>query len=1117
MTNFTNRLRGIPRYARQTFLNSLLLLLALCLGIAPAFSQLTRLRADGKKIVNASGQEVILKGVGLGGWLLQEGYMIKEGYSGGGTQWSIKKRLYDQGQTDAQVEAFYQSWRDNFITKTDIDYIASLGFNCVRLPMHYDLFLTSSQRAVRNGVARNAGNYESYVSSLTSWYNGNTLFTDPNLEGFRLADSVLKWAAANNMYVILDLHAAPGGQGSDQNIADIFDGKQQGLWTRSIYRDITNRLWQKLSAHYTNNDAVAFYDLINEPNGVPANQTIHDMFERLINSIRALGDTHLLMIEGNAYGNNYNYMEPFTFTNRTNLVYNAHRYGNSTSTTATNGDINQISDLGNIVNFRNTNNAPVWVGETGENNNSWLSANIAAMNSLGIGWCHWTYKRTTSGESPALLRINPPTLMDGAGNMAAVLNNIKFANNVKNTSTIAAVAPGTPLPPGNAPIGKTIWLKGFNNQYVSSEDGATTGMNCNRPTVQGWEQFLVVDAGNGKIALQNNGKYVSSENGEQPITCNRTSIQGWEAFDWVPVGNGQVFLRGSNGLYVSSENGTAPMTCTRATPSGWEAFSFGEGTPAAAAKVAAAAIAAADFKVVGYMPSWAGSVDAVQYSKLTHINYAFILPTNTGDLTAVEDAAKLRNLITKAHANGVKVEISIGGWNNGNDGAFEAFAANSSYRTNFTNKVVSLIDQYGLDGADIDWEYPNTGASANNYVALMTQLATALHAKGKLLTAAVVGTDGASILNPVFAQVDFLNLMAYDYNDFQHSTYAYAQQSLNYWVGRGLPKEKAILGVPFYARPSWDNYNVLLNKGASPNADVWNNNGYNGIPTIKSKTNLAFDNGGGIMIWELSGDEGTGANSLVSAIHDVVVSRGGTTNPPDTTTKAPIGQTISLKGFNGMFVSSEDGDTAGMNCNRATVQGWEQFLVVDAGNGKIALQNNGKYVSSENGTKSITCNRTTIQDWEKFDWIPVSTNAGQVFLKGNNGLYISSENGTKAMTCTRTTPAGWEAFNFATVAAAKVAAPAVAAKAGVSLETNTGVLVYPNPVIKGSTITVNVQKYDATAPVQVALVDVNKKVVTYKKANAPVVTVATGNTASGFYIMVITNGKNSYTKKVIIQ
>ncbi|HEY1166656.1 MAG TPA: cellulase family glycosylhydrolase, partial [Chitinophaga sp.] len=236
------------------------MLLALCMG-KPAMAQLSRLRADGPRIVNASNQEVILKAVGLGGWLLQEGYMIKPSFSGGGTQWSIKKRLYDQGQSDAAVEAFYQGWRDNFITRADIDYLASLGFNCVRLPMHYELFLNNSQRAVRNSVARNSGNYTNYVNSLTTWYNNNQLFNETNLEGFRTIDSLLKWTAANNMYVILDLHAAPGAQGTDANISDALVGND--LWNRSIYKDITVRLWQRLSARYINNDGVAFYDLIN--------------------------------------------------------------------------------------------------------------------------------------------------------------------------------------------------------------------------------------------------------------------------------------------------------------------------------------------------------------------------------------------------------------------------------------------------------------------------------------------------------------------------------------------------------------------------------------------------------------------------------------------------------------------------------------------------------------------------------------------------------------------------------------------------------------------------------------------------------------------------------------
>ncbi|HVW94810.1 MAG TPA: glycoside hydrolase family 30 beta sandwich domain-containing protein [Mucilaginibacter sp.] len=122
---------------------------------------------------------------------------------------------------------------------------------------------------------------------------------------------------------------------------------------------------------------------------------------------------------------------------------------------------------------------------------------------------------------------------------------------------------------------------------------------------------------------------------------------------------------------------------------------------------------------------------------------------------------------------------------------------------------------------------------------------------------------------------------------------------------------------------------------------------------------------------------------------------------------APVGQTITLKGFNNLYVSSENG-TQPMNCNRTTAQGWEQFLVVDEGNGKIALQSQGKYVSSENGTQAITCNRTSVGDWEKFTW---GTNPdGTITLQGNNGKFVSSENGTQAMTCNRATASGWESF-----------------------------------------------------------------------------------------------------------
>jgi hypothetical protein len=135
-------------------------------------------------------------------------------------------------------------------------------------------------------------------------------------------------------------------------------------------------------------------------------------------------------------------------------------------------------------------------------------------------------------------------------------------------------------PPATAPIGKVITLRGSNGFYVSSENG-TKAMTCTRPAPQGWEQFTVVDAGSGKIALRSMDKYVSSENGTKAITCSRLTIQGWEVFDWIVNADGTISLRGNNSMYVSSENGEEPMTCNRPTIGGWEKFTFAPVTTAA--------------------------------------------------------------------------------------------------------------------------------------------------------------------------------------------------------------------------------------------------------------------------------------------------------------------------------------------------------------------------------------------------------------------------------------------------------------------------------------------------------------------------------------------------------
>ncbi|TVT40357.1 glycoside hydrolase family 5 protein [Hymenobacter setariae] len=424
-----------------------LLVTALALGSATAHAQSQSaplLRADGPKIVDAQKHEVLLQGMNLGGWLLQEGYMMKPGY--GGTQGSVKKVLYQAGLSDAAVEKFYQQWRDNFITKTDIDFIAQQGFNCIRLPLHYDLFLTPAQREVRNGVIRGTVPYADYVAKLKEWQQKGELFKEPQqLEAIKLIDKTLGWCAANKLYVVLDLHAAPGAQGTDTNIADAL--QPNDFWKEPIYQDITNGLWATLAKRYKNDGRIAMYDLVNEPNNVPGgNAAIHTMFERLINTVRAQGDQHLLLLEGNGFGNNYNEMLRSSFTHQENLVYNAHRYNLekyplSNDLGATNPDANQLGTIGNLQAFRTAQNVPVWIGETGENTSQWMGEAARNLASVGIGWCHWTYKRFSDKPIAALLRIKPPYLVDvkSASDLGPILENIKFKSCVPNTDVINAL------------------------------------------------------------------------------------------------------------------------------------------------------------------------------------------------------------------------------------------------------------------------------------------------------------------------------------------------------------------------------------------------------------------------------------------------------------------------------------------------------------------------------------------------------------------------------------------------------------------------------------------------------------------------------------------------------
>lgn len=289
------------------------------------------------------------------------------------------------------------------------------------------------------------------------------------------------------------------------------------------------------------------------------------------------------------------------------------------------------------------------------------------------------------------------------------------------------------------------------------------------------------------------------------------------------------------------------------------------------------------FRIIGYVPSWS-DVSAFtknfDFKQITHLNYAFQNPDAEGNL--VESNAGLSALVAKAHANNVKVLVSIGG-GSAADGTIKTYFHNlvstSEQRAAFIHKIVLYLKTYKLDGLDVDEEGP---AINSNYGTFIKQLADSLKPKGYLLTTAV-GWGSEKITGSTLGLFDYVNLMAYDFTgDWdqtrpgQHAPYWYAQQMINDFVRRGVKKENLCLGLPFYGYGFYQskgsyNYKTIL----AMYPDAWQTDQagdtiyYNGMITLWKKTKLALAQTSGVMIWELSQDV-TGEQSLMKLIKSTV-------------------------------------------------------------------------------------------------------------------------------------------------------------------------------------------------------------------------------------------------------
>jgi hypothetical protein len=320
------------------------------------------LKVKGKVIVDGTGQEFYLKGIGLGGWLLQEGYMLHtSGFAN--AQWQIRQKIVDL-IGEANTEIFYETYRRNFIRKIDIDSIKAWGFNSIRLPFHWNLFAVNT-------------NPPQFIN-----------------KGFEIIDSLLAWCEANQLYLILDMHAAPGGQ-SDENISD-YNPAYPSLWQSEQNKDLTVKIWRKIAERYKDKEWIGGYDLLNEPkwNLPPNNQPLRDLYIRITDTIRAVDTNHIIFIEGNWFATDFTGLTP-PWDN--NMVYSFHKYWNS----------NDQGSIQYLIDIRNQYNVPLWLGETGENSNKWFVDCVELMKRNNIGWAWWTWKKIETIAGPLSAVMSP--------------------------------------------------------------------------------------------------------------------------------------------------------------------------------------------------------------------------------------------------------------------------------------------------------------------------------------------------------------------------------------------------------------------------------------------------------------------------------------------------------------------------------------------------------------------------------------------------------------------------------------------------------------------------------------------------------------------------------------
>ena len=309
-------------------------------------------RVEGSDLIKPDGTVLFIKGTNLGNWLNPEGYMF--GFGKASSARLINTMFCEMVGPDRTAE-FWKAFKDNYITRADIEFISLTGANTIRIPFNYRIFTDED-------------------------YMGLTSAQD----GFERIDSVVEWCREFGLYVILDMHDAPGGQTGD-NIDDSYG--YPWLFESPASQELFYSIWERIAAHYADEPVILGYELMNEPiapyfeNIDELNAAFLPVCKEAVARIRKVDTNHIILLGAPQWNTNFKPVTDWEFDD--NMMLTCHRYGGDPT----------ADGIRDYIEFRDKTGLPMYMGEIGHNTAEWQASFSKVMQDNNIGYTFWPYKK----------------------------------------------------------------------------------------------------------------------------------------------------------------------------------------------------------------------------------------------------------------------------------------------------------------------------------------------------------------------------------------------------------------------------------------------------------------------------------------------------------------------------------------------------------------------------------------------------------------------------------------------------------------------------------------------------------------------------------------------------